>query len=406
MDLSERAIMHLDMDAFFASVEQRDNPELKGKPVLVCGDPDGRTVVAAASYEARPYGVHSGMPLGTARKLCPKAILVEGNPSKYISLSSRIFKLMKEYTPFVEPYSIDEGFCDLSGIQPFYSSPQDVALSMKTAIKDRFELTASAGLAPNKLLAKICSSQEKPDGFTKLQSETDFLEQFGDHPVSLIWGIGAKTERRLLSLGISTVRQLSQFPYPILKRYFGVWADLLHAASHGKDTSPVEPYYTEHRPKSMGHEITFPRDLCSEFHLLGYLLFLCEKTARRLRLEGMIGRVVTVKIRWSNFITITRQSCLSEPTDCDDIIYVYAKKLLLDNWNRQSLRLLGVSVSGLNSNPFPRQLHLFSQDTDQRRSDLLKAVDPIKDKFGERAIGRWISSNKHRTTPSFRCINR
>ena len=391
MDLSERAIMHLDMDAFFASVEQRDNPELRGKPVLVCGDPEGRSVVSAASYEARPFGIHAGMPVGEARRRCPKAILVEGNPSKYISLSTQIFKLMKEYTPFVEPFSIDEGFCDLSGVRPLYSSPREVAAHIRNAIKQQSHLTASVGLAPNKLLAKICSSQHKPDGFAVMQSESEFLDKFGDHPVSLIWGIGDKTEQRLRSLGIVTVRQLAQFPHSILKQYFGAWADLLHAASNGKDISPVEPYYTEHRPKSMGHEITFPRDLCSESRLLGYLLCLCEKTARRLRLEGMVGRIVTVKIRWSSFITITRQCGLPEPTDYDDVIYAEARRLLLDNWNRESIRLVGVSVSGLIPHPFARQLHLFDREMDLKKRDLLKTVDSIKDKFGERAIGRSVA---------------
>src|SRR5262245_15967491 len=302
------------MDAFFAAVEQRSDPRLIGKPVLVCGDPDGRSVVAAASYEARPFGVQAGMPVATARRLCPQAILVPGDPTKYVALSLRILEVLKEFSPFVEPMSIDEAFLDLKGTTHDGERAPTAVRELQRRIEHRFSLTCSVGLGPNKLIAKMGSSLQKPRGFTSLTLE-QYRERFWPEPVSALWGIGEQTAKALNSIGISTLGDLAHAPENLLSATFGVNGPRLRFAARGEDESEVVPYFEGIANKSMGHEHTLDQDVDHLEPLEALVVTLADQVTRRMRKECYVGRTVVLKIRTSDFKTPTRQHALTEHTD-------------------------------------------------------------------------------------------
>lgn len=380
-----RIVFHIDMDAFFASIEQRDRPALKGKPVMVCGDPDRRSVVSTASYEARAFGVHSGMPVATARRLCPHGIFLVGHPTKYLYACGQALQIYKRFTPVVEPFSIDEAFLDLTGTEKLFGPPEEVAQAIKREIRDKLALTCSIGIAPNKLLAKLASKLQKPDGLTRIRPEE--VLGFLDHlPITALWGVGEKTTPKMRALGVSHVGDLRGFPLGFLKSRFGKAGEVLHDMAYGRDTSEVIPYNALPEDKSMSHERTFRENTTDRGLLEGTLLELSDKVARRLRQNGAQCRVVVLKLRDSHFVTVTRQTTLGEPTCSEDDIYAISKRLFYELAARR-VRLIGVGVAGLTRKDVACQLPLFDTNW-ERRLRASKAVDAIRDRFGEEAILR------------------
>ena len=368
------------MDAFFASVEQLSDPRLQGLPVLICGDVENRSVVAAASYEARPYGVRAGMPAGVAKRLCPQGIFVPGNPGKYVALSLQILEVFKQITPLIEPMSIDEAFLDLRGTPWDEARALPAAHRIQEEVWERFGLTCSVGLAPNKLMAKMASGLEKPRGVTAL-TETGFRQVFWRKPVSVLWGIGEKTAAHLGRFGIHTIGELALANPALLSQAFGVVGPRMRHAARGEDAAPVVPYFEGLPNKSMGHEHTLETDESSALVLDRHLVRLVDQTTRRLRREGYRGRQVTLKIRLSDFSTRTRQNTLSEPTDESRPVLSTARALLKDNWGGEPVRLLGVSLSQLLQNYAIDNLDIWEEKIWTRQ--WMATIDRVRDRFGE-----------------------
>ncbi len=376
-------LLLVDMDAFFASVEQAHHPHLRGLPVIVCGDPQRRGVVTAASYEARPFGVHAGMPLAEARRLCPQAECVEGDPSKYVEISLRLLELYLEHTPDVEPFSVDEAFVGLAGSRDSLLEGELLARVLQDEITARFQLSASIGVGPNKLIAKMASGVSKPRGLTVLDAPA-FRTRFWPLDVQELWGVGPRLAERLRVLGISTIGDLARAPLPILRSEFGVVGEHLREAAHGNDATPLVPYHEGVDPKSMGHEVTLPEDCDDPAFLEGTLLRLSDQVARRLRGEGFLGATVALKLRDHRFRTITRQRVLTPVTDDGARVFEVARALLHSNWRGTPVRLIGVSVAGLVQRPDAPQSELF--ETDDRARRLLEALDRVRDRLGESAV--------------------
>jgi DNA polymerase-4 len=386
--------MHLDMDAFFASVEEKLNPRLRGKPLLV-GGTERRGVVAAANYPARAFGIHAGMPMGEARRLCPDATFVEGNPQKYVHTSLEVLDELKSFTPAVEPFSIDEAFMDLTAV-PFagrapagsdadklLDSAIPVAHAIQRAVMRRVGLTATIGIAPNKYIAKMASGVQKPRGLTVLTVER-YRERFWPLDVKELWGIGEKTRDALGRLGIRTVGQLAKFPREFLTYHFGLNGEHMQESALGHSDSPVTPYYEGIPVKSMGHEVTLSEDVSDREALLSTLLRLSDMVGRRLRADHYLGRVVSVKIRDARFRTTIRQRALPEVMDDEHSIFHTAALLLDEHWDGRPLRLIGVSVSGLVNAEGHYQHSLFGEDEHRRKA--LEAIDSLRDRFGEHAL--------------------
>ncbi len=379
-------ILLVDMDAFFASVEQAMHPHLRGRAVIVCGDPDRRGVVTAASYEARPFGVHAGMPLAEAKRLCPKAEYVEGNPRKYVEKSLELLELFLTVTPDVEPFSVDEAFLDLSRMGDRSATPEAamaIARDIQQRIADEHELGASIGIGPNKLISKMASGVQKPKGLTLLDEE-GFRQLFWPQPVQALWGVGEKMAGHLNRLGIVTVGDLGRARPEVLEQAFGIVGPHLREAAWGHDATPVVPYHEGVDPKSMGHEVTLPEDCRDAEFLEGTLLRLSDQVARRLRGEGFGARTITVKLRDHRFHTITRQRALAAPIDDHIAIFEVARALWRANWKGEPLRLLGISASALAARGEGEQTELFERDT--RGRALREALDKVRDKLGEAAV--------------------
>jgi len=380
-------ILHVDMDAFFASVEQASDPRLLGRAVIVCGDPDRRGTVATASYEARQFGVTAGMPTSEARRLCPAGVFVEGSPEKYRSVSVYLLELYKRVTPAVEPFSIDEAFLDLAGTS--YDTGREGAESAARTIQrwvcERLGLSASVGIAPNKLVAKMASSLHKPRGLTFLD-EPAFRRRFWGEPCDALWGVGGQTAQALGRLGVRTVGELAHFPEARLAAAFGVNGPRMKVAAWGEDVSPVVPYYEGVDARSMGHEFTLMHDERDPAVLDGLLVRLSDQVARRLRKEGYRGRVVVLKLRTSDFETILRQRALAEFTDDERVVYAVARRLFHENRDRRSVRLVGVTMAGLEKPHGVEQTPMFERD--RRARSLTRRIDEVRDLYGERAILR------------------
>jgi DNA polymerase-4 len=372
-----RTILHVDMDAFFASVEQQNHPRLRGKPVVVCGDPHSRTAIAAASYEARKYGVRAGMNLYEARKLCPDLVLVLGDPDKYVFTSLQIIGHFATLTPYVEVYSVDEAFLDVTGSAHLHGGPLRAARSIKRWIRGRFGITCSIGIAPNKLLAKIASDVNKPDGIFVLEpgDVKGFMETLA---LSDVPGIGTRTEAVLNRLGIRTCGDLGRFPERTLKLIFGINGEKLHRVGLGEDSSPVLPYIHEEEVKSMGHSLTLPGDTLSLRVLKRYLLQLSEQVGRRLRRDGFRGKTVTLVIRYSSFHTFSRRRTLGDYLDDGREIFRAACAILEGCEILMPVRLIGVNVSTL-----VRDLEQLSMYRDPRDTLFTKTVDEVNNKYGE-----------------------
>ncbi|MHC4779798.1 MAG: DNA polymerase IV [Planctomycetota bacterium] len=342
----DRSVAHVDMDAFYAAVEVLDDPRLHGKALVVGGSPDGsRGVVCSASYEARKYGVHSAMPAGMAKRLCPHAIFLPGRMGRYEEISHRIRDIFSEFTPLVQPISVDEAFLDLNGFGGFTGAVK-VARAVKGAIRDRLDLTASVGLATNKSVAKIASDFRKPDGFVVVPPgrEQEFLDPL---PVARIWGVGPKAEALLASLGIRTVRQLREFDQTTLEKRFGKWGSQLFRLCRGVDTRDVEGP-GEWERKSISAQSTFGVDLSSWEDLEERLLELSQRVSGRARADGLAGKTVTLRARYPDFRTVTRNHTLETPTRSTAVLYRTSTDLLRALIEPgDAFRLLGVGISQL-----------------------------------------------------------
>jgi DNA polymerase IV len=374
-------ILHVDLDAFFAAVEQREHPELRGKPVIVGGGgPNDRGVVSAASYEARAFGVRSAMPLRTAGALCPSGIFVPVDGRKYAAVSRQVMAILRRFTPRLEQVSIDEAFLDLTGTDALHGPPDEAGRLIKRAIVDETQLTASVGVATNRLVAKIASDLRKPDGLVVVAAgeEAAFLAPL---PIERLWGVGPQTRRALAEYGVTTIGDLAGLPDALLKRRFGSHGPELAARARGQDETPIG---RDAAAKSISQEHTFDVDTADWAVLERTLLALSEGVGSRLRADGVRCATVAVKIRDSEFRTITRQRTLREPTDLTDEIWRAATALTQREVHGMRVRLLGVAASGLTDR---QQLVLF-EPADDRRRRAVAAADAVRKRFGPRAIRR------------------
>lgn len=383
----ERFILHADMDAFFASVEQVLHPEYVGKPLIV-GGPEARGVVSAASYEARKFGVHSAMPLWKARQLCPKGIYVPVNGPACQEASRRALQIYQEYTPRLDPISIDEACLDITGSLKLFGPPEQIAREIQERVERELGLSVSIGLGPNRLLAKMASDWHKPRGLTLItpQQLPDLLAPL---PVEKLWGIGPVTAGRLGQMGISLVGQLQQIPVLLLEKEFGIMGRHLHRAALGQDDSPVPIYDGKREFKQMSEETTLARDTRDVDLLSLILLKLCDDLARRLRRENYQARTLTLKIKLEDFEMHTRSVTLKYITDTEYDIYQEADRLLRKyQFGARKVRLIGVAASNLLQERAAAQLSLFDSGGQNRYRKLSRARDDIIGRFGKQAIER------------------
>ena len=377
-------ILHIDMDAFYCSVEERDRPELAGKPVIVGGTPEGRGVVAAANYEVRKYGVHSAMPAATARRLCPHAVVLPARQSHYAKVSHQIREIFHRYTPLVEPLSLDEAFLDVKASEALFGSSAQIGRKIKTEIAETLNLVASVGVAPNKFLAKIASDLDKPDGF--LVVDPDHVQEFLDPlPVSRLWGVGKVSQETLHKRGVRTIGALRQLSQAELQKLFGKVGTHLWRLAHGIDNRAV---VLGSEAKSISHETTFDVDITDRETLRSWLLELTEQVGRRLRRHQLHGRTVQIKIRFADFRTITRARTISEPTHITQEIWHVAAALLEQNLfaEHRGVRLLGIGVSGFADES--GQAGLFEESEREKQGQIDTLTDCIKDRFGQIALRR------------------
>jgi len=382
----KRIILHVDMDAFFAAIEQREHPDYMGKPLIVGADPKkgkGRGVVSTCSYEARKFGVHSAMPVSQAYKLCPHGIYVPPNGALYSQVSKDIFELFYEFTDLVEPLSIDEAFLDVSGCIKLFGSAKIIGQKLKYRIFETQALIASVGIAPNKFLAKIASDLEKPDGLVIVQEEK--IQEFLNPLVlSRLWGAGKKTIEKLNKEHIYTIGDLAKLPEEILQQKFGKQGRHFFYLSRGLDDRPVVP---GHEVKSVSNEKTFSHDLYDMEILRETLIHLCEKVAYRMRQKKLNGKTVQLKLRYEGFETLTRNKTIKDSTANTEIIFKLIWGLFEQNYDkRRKVRLLGVGITGFKEKPV-RQLSLFDENNN-KTSNLDLVEDLVRKKFGKNAISR------------------
>ena len=391
--------MHVDMDAFFASVEQLDHPEYKGHPVIV-GGLSSRGVVATASYEARKFGVHSAMPISRAKKLCPQGIFVYPNMARYKEISHVIHKVMEEFTPLIEPLSLDEAFLDVTGITHKFTGPKALGRAIKDRVFAETGLIISAGLAPNKFLAKLASDLDKPDGLVVIPYGKE-CESLANLPIKRIWGVGPSTERRLKHGGFLLIKDIQALSdeKPLVP-YVGNQARRIWELARGIDERPVEP---DRQIQSVGNEETYESDVEDPTVIDLELHYFANRVAKRLRKYGLMGNTVSIKVRYNDFKTVSRQKRLDSATDQERIIYDISVLL----WNKlmrertgtpfvqshtsildmpiKPIRLLGVTVSGLSTEGIVQE-DLFSSEVDEKEEKLSTVLDSLASKFGENAI--------------------
>jgi DNA polymerase-4 len=384
----DRVIAHVDMDSFYVSVEVRDDPSLRGRAVVVGGDPTGRGVVSSASYEARRYGVTSAMPTARALRLCPDLVVIRPRPDKYATASRILRGIFDEFSPLVEPLSLDEAFLDLTGTQRLFGSPKEIGAAIRRRVVEELSLTASVGIATSKFVAKLASDHEKPDGLTIVppDDEVAFVQSL---PLERIWGVGPATLEALRDAGVRSVAALAQADASQLEQRLGRHARRLVRLARGEDDRRVDPGLGA---KSISHEVTFARDQTDEGVLEGVLLGLAEKVARRARNQGVGGRTVTLKLRLPDFTTYTRSRTIEPSTQDTDRIYRVARSLFR-SVDRQgaAVRLVGVGISNLTESV---QLDLFATDESEgpadeaKRQQLRETEDAIVRRFGKHVLGR------------------
>jgi len=384
-DNSDRAIIHVDMDAYYASVEVMDDPALAGKPVIVGGTPEGRGVVSAASYEARRFGVHSAMSAYRAKKLCPDGVFVRPRMSRYVEISKRIRAIFHDFTPLVEPISLDEAFLDVSGSRRLFGTPIEIGRAVKRRILEEVGLVASVGVAPNKYLAKLASDLDKPDGFVVITRE-NAEEVLSDLPVRRLWGVGKQMQKLLAKKGINTIGDVMAAPLEDLEARLGVLARRLKNLAMGVDYRPV---VADWEAKSISNERTFAHDIGDAGELREIADVLCEMVAKRLRRSELLAQTVQIKARYPDFTTLTRAVTLAEPTELTQTIRDAVRDLLEKKLERKGrpLRLLGVGVSNF-VHPEEETGELFTDGERAKSADVDHLIDDLQDRFGADVIHR------------------
>ncbi len=380
-----RAILHVDMDAFYASIEIRDNPALEGKPVVVGGTPERRGVVAAASYEARKYGIHSAMSAYRALKACPELIVISPRMDHYVTVAKEIRAIFGEYTPLVEPISIDEAFLDVTGSRKLFGPATEIAKMIKRKVRDETGLTASVGVSTNKFLAKLASDLEKPDGLVVIRPG-EAAARLAPLPVERLWGVGKVTQKHLAAEGIKTISDLLRCPQTQLEAIVGSHARKLRELAQGNDDRPV---VVGDESKSIGAETTFAEDIGEADILHGHIKTLSERVAKRLRAEGYRAHTIHLKARYADFTTVTRALTLPAATASTQAVQETARELFdarLERGNR-SLRLVGVSVSHL-VRPAQEQPELFPDTKEETREKMDHLLDNLQERFGSGSIWR------------------
>tara|TARA_R110002096_G_scaffold143328_1_gene299101 strand:+ start:65335 stop:66528 length:1194 start_codon:yes stop_codon:yes gene_type:complete len=384
-----RHILHVDLDAFFASVEQRDNPDLRGFPVLVGGG-GGRGVVAAASYEARAHGVHSAMPMAEALRRCPKAIIVAPRMERYQQASSAFFSILDDFSPLVEGLSVDEAFVDISGTERLLGSPRDIAQAIKARVRGEVGLVASVGIAPSKFVAKIASDIRKPDGLCII-ADGEVLAFIHPLPVKRLWGVGAVAQEKLAGMGLHTIGDVANYPANILQKKFGVaQGSHLWALANGQDPRSVTG---GREAVSIGHEQTFASDQSDVAYIENVLLEQCDKVARRLRRHELRARTVVLKIKYGDFRLITRRQTLEDPSSDSQVLFATIRTLLSgieiahDRGKAGRVRLCGISAANMEDRNGPRQLG-FHEEERAKGERLGDVMDKIKDRFGDSGLTR------------------
>ncbi|MCK4462889.1 MAG: DNA polymerase IV [Candidatus Omnitrophica bacterium] len=386
--MRERYIIHIDMDAFFASIEQRDRPLLRGKPVIIGADPKsgkGRGVVSTCSYEARKFGIHSAMPISIAYKKCPNGVYLRPDMEKYSAVSRTVHKTLYDFTPHVEPLGFDEAFLDISGSWHLFGSPFKTCLLLKSKIKKMTGLTSSIGLAPTKMAAKIASDLKKPDGLIEVKKE-NLLDFLWPLEVDKIWGLGKKSKAIFNKYGIKTIGDIAKKDVNDLVRLFGKNGFYFWQIANGIDESQVQ---ADEKVKSISNEYTFEEDTIDKDEIESMLMFLSERVSHRMRFQRLAGRTITLKIRLQGFFTYTRAFTLTEYTNSTKIIYSTAKELYYKfDRKRKKVRLIGVKVSNLS--PTSQIRSLFDKEGNQglKEEDLNKAIDKIKLIYGVDSIHR------------------
>ncbi len=378
-----RIVIHADMDAFYAAIEQRDRPELRGKPILVGGS-SGRSVVTTASYEARPYGVGSAMPMATARRLCPHAIIVEPRHAHYSAVSEEIMEIFHDFSPTVEALSLDEAFIDMTGAERLFGPPEKMARALKDKVFAKTGLRVSVGVAPTKYCAKVASDFGKPDGLLVVPPEKiiDFLYPL---PLKRLWGVGPKAAETLKSLGLSTIADVARIDREVLTRRFGAWGDHIAELAAGRDPREV---VGDRENKSIGAEQTLEKDITGAIAITPYLLHSADRVAHRLRQAGLEARGIRVKLKTFDFHILTRQARLPRPTASADALFEAAKALLPQFDLEIPVRLVGLATYDFAEAGAPAQGELFGGEQRQMRANLDKTLDAVWEKFGHGALKR------------------
>jgi DNA polymerase IV len=388
MESTTKTIFHVDMDAFFVSVEELSDPSLKGKAVVVGGQRDERGVVSAASYEARKFGVHSAMPLRTAAKLCPHAIFVDGHPDRYRECSEKVHNVLTTFSPLVEMASIDEAYLDMTGTQRLHGAPLRAAHSLHTKMKTETRLNCSIGIGTSRLIAKVGSAKAKPNGVLWVVpgQEAKFLAPLD---VRDIPGVGKVMEQNLHAMGIRQVSDLAALEQAVLEERFGKWGLALAGKARGEDAGGWFDAEVGERedPRSISHEHTFNEDTADHAQLESTLMRLTEMVARRLREHALHARTIQLKLRYKDFTTITRAHSLATPTQLDTEIFQQIRTLFRKNWKKGApVRLLGVQVSSFEEAP-ATQMDLLDGGRHQRWQQALAAADKLRDRYGEKSVG-------------------
>jgi len=383
--VSPRAILHVDMDAFFASVEVLDNPSLQGKAVIVGAPPEKHGVVAAASYEARKFGVHSAMPMARAVKLCPHGVFIHPHHHRYGEMSGKVMDILRSYTPLMEQVSVDEAYLDVTGCDALFGDAVTIAKTIKERVRKETGLTCSIGVAPNRYLAKIASDMQKPDGLTVITGDKK-AEAIAPLPVDKMPGVGPVTAKRLNSIGIKTIGDLARYPPGRLKEAYGDGAEGLQGLARGEDDSPIE---TGGDAKSISREETFEVFLKDQASIKASLQEMADDVAEQLREEGFMARTVTLKVRDEKFQTLTRSLTMREMVATGDGIYAAALKLLSEKveLRGRAVRLLGVGASGLEKGR-KDQMQLFPDKSADKKRRVAETLDQIRKKHGQEAVLR------------------
>ena len=384
---SQRAILHVDMDAFFAAIELRNNPHLQGKPVIVGGSPSGRGVVSTASYEARKYGIHSAMPAGEAYRLCREAIFLHGDFSAYHHASHLIEKILLRFSPAVEMVSIDEAFLDATGTEKIHGPAELTAVKIKNAVREEIGITCTVGIAPNKLLAKLGSALNKPDGLTIIKAN-EIEQTVYPLPVDKLWGVGPVTYERLLRNGVKTIGDLAMLNESSLKTLLGDYGRTLAARARGEDDRSVRDHDELHFEKSMSHETTLGENSHDPEHVHRLLAYLAEKVVIRLYRGDWLARTVGIRVRYPDFKTITRDKTLAHPSvDYAEILDTASSLVPTEQVVSRGARLVGVRTSNLVHVSDLAQMDLFS-DEKSRHEQLNRSIHNLRTKFGDNIIKR------------------